>query len=293
MSGLTNRLKTVMLMGLLTAIVVVAGRAIGGQSGMIMAFLFALLMNGGSYWFSDKIVIKMTRSKPFTREENPQVYDMVEKLARNANLPMPKLYITPSPQPNAFATGRNLQHAAVALSEGILRILNREELEGVVAHELAHIKNRDILISTFAAVMAGVVTMLADWAQWALIFGGFNNNNDDEGPSGLAALPLIILGPLAAMLVQMAVSRSREYLADSTGADIAGSSEGLANALLKLERGARAIPTDVNPAASHLFIVNPLTGRQALNLFSTHPPIEERVKRLKSITVRNGRPIFE
>ncbi|MDS1029130.1 zinc metalloprotease HtpX [Bacillota bacterium LX-D] len=282
MGGFTNQIKTVFLMGLLTVLVVLAGKALGGNSGMILAFGFAVVMNGFSYWFSDKIAIKMTRSVPVSRNEAPELYDIVEKLTRNANLPMPKLYITPSPQPNAFATGRNPNHAAVAVTQGIMQLLNREELEGVLAHELAHIKNRDIFIGTLAAVMAGVITTLADWAQWALIFGGLNRD-EDEGGGGLAALPLIILGPIAAMLVQMAVSRSREYLADATGAEIAGNANGLASALQKLERAAHAVPMHVSPATSHLFIVNPFSARSLMNLFSTHPPIEERVRRLHAM----------
>ncbi|MFZ5641583.1 MAG: zinc metalloprotease HtpX [Bacillota bacterium] len=282
MSGFGNQLKTLIFMSVLTALVVVAGSALGGRSGMVLAFGFALVMNGASYWFSDKIVIKMTGSRPLERRDNPELFDMVERLAREAGIPMPKLYLTPSPQPNAFATGRNPDHAAVAVTEGLLRLLNREELAGVIAHELAHIKNRDILIGTLAAVMAGVITMLANWAQWALIFGG-GSSDDEEGGSGLAALPMIILAPIAAMLVQMAISRSREYLADSTGADIAGRPDGLAQALLKLEQGARMIPADVNPATSHMYIVNPLSGRRLINLFSTHPPVTERVKKLRNM----------
>lgn len=282
MSGFGNQLKTLIFMSVLTALVVVAGSALGGRSGMVLAFGFALVMNGASYWFSDKIVIKMTGSRPLERRDNPELFDMVERLAREAGIPMPKLYLAPSPQPNAFATGRNPDHAAVAVTEGLLRLLNREELAGVIAHELAHIKNRDILIGTLAAVMAGVITMLANWAQWALIFGG-GSSDDEEGGSGLAALPMIILAPIAAMLVQMAISRSREYLADSTGADIAGRPDGLAQALLKLEQGARMIPADVNPATSHMYIVNPLSGRRLINLFSTHPPVTERVKKLRNM----------
>lgn len=282
MSGLGNQIKTLIFLSVLTALVVLAGGALGGRTGMIFAFGIALLMNGASYWFSDKIVIKMTRSRPIERKDSPELYDMVDNLSRAAGLPMPKLYITPSPQPNAFATGRNPSHAAVAVTEGILRLLSKEELEGVLAHELAHIKNRDILVGTLAAVLAGVITMLADWAQWALIFGGIGSDDDEEG-SSLAALPVIILAPLAAILVQMAISRSREYLADSTGAEIAGNSRGLAHALLKLEQGARMVPMDVSPAASHMFIVNPLSAKRLINLFSTHPPIAERVKRLSKI----------
>jgi len=202
----------------------------------------------------------------------------VERLADNAGLPMPRIYMTPSPQPNAFATGRNPKHAAVAVTQGLMQLLNREELEGVLAHELAHIKNRDILISTLAAVLAGVITTLANWGQWALMFGGLGGDDDDA--SGLAALPMIILGPIAAMLVQMGISRSREFLADSTGAEIAGNSYGLASALQKVERGSALMTMEVNPSASHMFIVKPLNARRLANLFSTHPPIEERVKRL-------------
>ena len=285
MSGFGNQMKTVFLLGLLTVLVILAGSAFG-PNGMIIAFIFAMLMNGASYWFSDKIALAMTRSQPIARERNPQLYSLVEQLARRAGLPMPRLYLTPSPQPNAFATGRSPAHSAVAVTSGLLQLLDQEELAGVIAHELAHIKNRDVLISTLAAVMAGVVTTLANWAQWALLFGGLGSGDDDEGGSGLAALPLIILGPLAAMLVQMAVSRSREYLADATGAEIAGRSRGLAQALLKLDRSARMIPMNVNPAASHLFIVNPLTAQRLLSLFSTHPPIHERVARLNKLTIR-------
>lgn len=278
-------MKTVFLMSLLTILVILAGGALGGANGMKMAFVFALVMNFGSYWFSDKVALSMTRSQPVSREENPGLYAIVEKLAYNADLPMPRIYMTPSNQPNAFATGRNPHHSAIAVTQGIMQILNREELEGVLAHELAHIKNRDILISTLAAVLAGVITTLANWAQWALMFGGFGGD-DEDGASGLAALPLIILGPIAALLVQMGISRSREYLADATGAEIAGNSYGLAQALQKLERGSAMIPMNVNPAASHMFIVNPLNAKRVASLFSTHPPIEERVKRLYSMSNR-------
>jgi len=281
MQGLGNQLKTMFLMTLMTILVILIGRAIGGSQGMFIAFIFAMVMNFGSYWFSDKLALTMTRSQPLAREEAPELYTIVEKLARQANLPMPKIYLTPASQPNAFATGRNPQHAAIAVTQGIMQTLNRQELEGVLAHELAHIKNRDILISTLAAVMAGVITTLANWAQWALLFG--MGSEDEEGLSGLAALPLIILGPIAALLVQMGISRSREYLADETGARIAGNSTGLAQALLKLEQGAALRPMNVNPAASHMFIVNPLTAQRLRSLFSTHPPIQERVNRLNSM----------
>lgn len=285
MNGFGNQLKTITLMSILTILVVLIGRALGGQQGMVMAFIFALIMNGGSYWFSDKIALTMTRAVPLSREENPYLFEIIERLSYQAGLPMPRVYGIPSGQPNAFATGRDPAHSAVAVTQGLLQMLSREELEGVLAHELAHIRNRDVLISTMAAVMAGVITTIANWAQWALMFGGFGGN-DDEGGSGLAALPLIILGPLAAMLVQMAISRSREYLADSTGAEIAGQPYGLASALAKLERASSIMPMQVNPAASHLFIVNPLNGQRLVSLFSTHPPIGERIKRLQSMNLR-------
>ncbi|MDT3699554.1 MAG: zinc metalloprotease HtpX [Thermincola sp.] len=283
MSGFGNQMKTVFFLGLLTVIVVMIGGALGGRSGLIIALGLALVMNGVSYWYSDKIVIKMTGSQPLSREQNPNLYDLVEGLAYKAGIPTPKIYITPSHQPNAFATGRNPEHGVVAVTQGLMQLLTTEELKGVIAHELAHIKNRDILVGTVAAVMAGVITTLANMAQWALLFGGLSGSDDEEGGSGLAALPLIILGPIAALLVQMAISRSREYLADSTGADISGSSEGLAMALLKLEQASQRVPMQVNPAASHMFIVNPLRGRSLMSLFSTHPPIAERVNRLKQM----------
>lgn len=281
MSSFGNQIKTLLLMSVLTILVVLIGRGIGGQSGMLMALVLALVMNGGSYWFSDKIALSMTGAKPLTRNDNIEIYNMVERLTANAGIPMPRLYITASTQPNAFATGRNPKHSAVAVTQGLLNILNYEELEGVIAHELAHIKNRDVLISTIAAVMAGVITTMANWAQWALMFG-MGNSDEEEGPGFLAALPLIILGPIAAMLVQMAVSRSREYLADSTGARITGHSRGLSNALLKLDQASRVVPMDVNPAVSHMFIVNPLSAQRLMNLFSTHPTIEDRVRRLQN-----------
>jgi heat shock protein HtpX len=283
MNGFANQFKSYTLLTVLTILVVVIGMLLGGQVGMIFALGLALIFNGVTYWYSDKIAIKMTGSKPTSRNEYPELYTLVEELTQRAKLPMPKLYITPSYQPNAFATGRNPENSAVAVTEGLLQLLNKEELRGVIAHELAHIKNRDVFVGTLAAVMAGVITTLANMAQWAMIMGGLGNSDDEEESSGLAALPLIILGPIAALLVQMAISRSREYLADSTGAEIAGQSSGLANALLKLKHGSAQITMAVNPAASHLFIVNPLSGRSFLSFFSTHPPIEERVKRLNNI----------
>ena len=281
LSYFANQMRTFILLALLTVLLVLAGRAIGGQSGMMIAFLFAIVMNFGGYWFSDRIALSMTRSREVSEQEAPEYYSIVRKLTEQADMPMPRLYITPSPQANAFATGRDPNHAAVAVTEGILRILNRDELEGVIAHELAHIRNRDILIGSLAAVIAGAITMLANWAQWALLFGGLGR--DDENHNPLLALPLILLAPLAAGLIQMAISRSREFLADETGALISGNPHALANALLKLEQSARQIPMQVNPAASHMFIVNPLRGVNVAHLFSTHPPIEERVRRLRAM----------
>jgi len=265
-------------MSFLTVLLVLIGKAVGGSSGAMMFFLFALAMNFFSYFYSDKIVIKMTGSQPVTKEQAPELYRMVENLVQRANMPMPKLYVTPSAQPNAFATGRNPNHAAVAVTEGLIRMMNRDELEGVLAHELAHIKNRDILISTIAATLAGAITMIANVIKWGAVFG--MGRNDEEG-GGIAGLAMAIIAPIAAMLVQMAISRAREFDADATGAQIAGNSEGLANALLKLERGVQQIPMEVNPAASHMFIMNPLSGQSLMRLFSTHPPINERVAKLR------------
>lgn len=272
-------------MSTLTVLVIMAGSTLGGKTGMLVALVIAAVMNFSTYWLSDKLAISMTKSVPLDKNHYSYLYKMVERLTENAKMPMPRLYLTPSQQPNAFATGRNPENAAVAVTEGLLRILDHEELEGVIAHELAHIKNRDTLISTLAAVMAGVITTLANWAQWALLFGGMGGSDEEgEGAGGLAALPLIILGPIAAMLVQMAISRSREYMADTTGAKIAGNSRGLANALLKLEQASKVLPMNVNPAASHLFIVNPFTAQKMLSLFSTHPPIGDRVQKLRSLS---------
>lgn len=274
-----NSFKVFMLMGLLSVLLVLLGNAIGGQSGALLFFIIAVGMNFFSYFYSDKIAIKMTGSKPVSEAEAPQLYDMVRMLTSRAGIPMPKLYITPSNQPNAFATGRNPSHAAVSVTEGILRLLNRSELEGVLAHELAHIKNRDVLIGTIAAAFAGAITMMANVFQWTAIFG--MGRDDEEGGSMLGGLIMAFIAPIAATIIQLAISRSREYTADATGAHIAGSPAGLANALLKLESAAHRAPMQVNPAASHLFIVNPLSGASLTRLFSTHPPIEDRVERLK------------
>lgn len=283
-----NNMKAFLLMGVLTVLLVLIGNAVGGRSGVMLFFVIALGMNFITYFFSDSIAIKMTRSRPVTENEAPELYAIVRNLSERAGIPMPRIFITPSAQPNAFATGRGPTHAAVAVTEGIMGLLSRTELEGVLAHELGHVKNRDVLIGTIAASLAGAITMIANMLQWGLIFGGIGGS-DDEGGSGILGLAgtllMIVLAPIAAMLIQMAISRSREFEADADGARIAGSSAGLAGALLKLERGAKQIPMQVNPAASHLFIVNPLSGQSMARLFSTHPPIEERVRRLEEMTV--------
>ena len=277
-----NTFKTTFLMALLTVLLVTAGGAMGGEGGMILAFLFALIMNGVSYWFSDKIVLRMYGAKEIGAEQAPQVHRMVQELAMRGRMPMPKLYLIPQEAPNAFATGRDENHAAVAVTEGILRILDERELRGVLAHELSHIKNRDILIGTIAATMAGAISMLANMAHWGMIFGG-RSSDDRGGGHPIVALLMIIVAPLAAMLVQMAISRSREFGADATGATISGDPSSLANALRKLERGAERIPMEANPATAHMFIVNPLTGGGLMTLFSTHPPMQERIRRLESM----------
>jgi heat shock protein HtpX len=281
-----NTLKTVVLLTFLTVLLVFVGGAIGGRSGMVIAFAMALVMNFVSYWFSDKIVLSMYRAQPVTEVQEPELYGSVRRLSQKAGLPMPKVYIIPDESMNAFATGRNPEHGVVAVTHGIKRALDREELEGVLAHELSHIKHRDILTGTIVATIAGAISMLAQMAQWAMIFGGGSRRDDDEGGSSpIVAIVMMIVAPIAAMLVQMAISRTREYEADKGGAAIAGNPFGLANALLKLERGAQVVPLhDAKPATAHMFIVNPLTGGGLMNLFSTHPPIAERVKRLKEMT---------
>ena len=267
-------------MALLTILLVMAGGALGGQSGMVTAFLFALAMNGFRYWFSDKIVLRMYSARVVDLKDAPKLYRILQDLTLRAHMPMPRVYLIPQEAPNAFATGRDEKHAAVAVTEGILDILTESELRGVLAHELSHVKNRDILIGTIAATMAGAISMLANIAQWGLIFGG-RSNDDREGGNPIAALAMIILAPLAAMLVQLAISRGREYGADATGASISGDPLSLANALKKLQRGVEQIPMQANPATAHMFIVSPLTGGGLMTLFSTHPPLEERISRLE------------
>lgn len=277
-----NTMKTFMLMALLTALVIFVGGLIGGSNGMMFAFVLAIAMNFGSYWFSDKIVLRMYGAQEITAETNPNLVGIVRDLAQRSGLPMPRVYIIPTEQPNAFATGRNPEHAAVAMTEGIVRTLSQDELRGVLAHELAHVKHRDILIGTIAATMAGAIGMLANMAQWALIFGG-GRSSDDRGGNPLGGLLMIILAPIAAMLIQMAVSRSREFEADRGGAEIAGNPLSLANALRKLEARAEAVPMNATPATAHMFIVNPLRGGGMMSLFSTHPPMEERIARLEQM----------
>ncbi|ADG07023.1 zinc metalloprotease HtpX [Kyrpidia tusciae] len=278
-----NSLKTWLLMGVLTVLLVLLGRWVGGPSGALIFLLLAVAMNFVGYFFSDSIALRMSGARELPESEAPQLHAMIRRLADRAGLPMPRVYITPSPQPNAFATGRNPQHAAVAVTEGILRLLTPHELEGVLAHELAHVRNRDILISSMAAMLAGAITWIADAIQWGAIFGGFSRQDDEEGPGLLGGLFMAILAPIAATLIQLAISRAREFKADATGARIAGTPDGLASALLKLEAAAQQIPSFVNPSTAHMYIVNPLKGSTIAGLFSTHPPIEERVRRLRAM----------
>ncbi len=280
-----NTIKTALLLGSLTGLLMLIGGYFGGQSGVVIAFIFACIMNLGSYWFSDKIVLSMYRATEVTERQAPELFTIVRNLALRDGLPMPRVYIVPGDTPNAFATGRNEKHAVVAVTEGILRILNREELEGVIAHELSHIKDRDILISSIAATLAGAIVMLANMAQWAAIFGfGGRDDNEEGGGNVIGLILMAILAPIAATIIQMAISRSREYLADSEGARLSGKPLGLANALVKLSRAAQVAPMDANPSTAHLFIVNPLTGKSLMSLFSTHPPIEDRVARLRTMS---------
>jgi heat shock protein HtpX len=289
-----NHVKTGLLLAGLTVLLVLLGRWLGGAQGMVIAFAFAIVMNVGSYWFSDKIVLSMYHARPITPEQSPELYRMVSRLCERANLPMPKLYVIPDPTPNAFATGRDPRHSAVAVNEGLLRILDHEEVEGVIAHELAHIKNRDTLISTIAATIAGAITMLANMAQWAAMFGGMGRSDDDEGGNPIALLVMAILAPFAAMILQMAISRSREYQADRVGAEICGRPLALASALSKLERGVALPHRQADPATAHMFIVNPLRGQAFASLFSTHPATSDRIAKLEALAreMGVGRPAY-
>jgi heat shock protein HtpX len=281
---MSNTIKSVLLLGTLTGLLVLMGRVLGGNTGMVFAFGLAVVMNFSAYWFSDQIALRMAGAREVSPEQAPQLHSIVEELAYRAGLPKPRVAIVESPSPNAFATGRNADHALVAVTTGILQILDRNELLAVLGHELGHVKNKDILITSIAATIAGAITMLAHMLQFAAFFGGLGSRNSDgEGTNPIAALAMIILAPIAAMLIQMAVSRSREYGADVTGARIVGDPLALASALQKLEAWSQRVPLDVNPAAASLFIVNPLRGQFVANLFSTHPPIEERVKRLRQM----------
>ena len=276
-----NGLKTALLLVVLSLFFLVAGRLIGGRQGMTIALIFALAMNAFAYWFSDKLVLKMYRAQEVDEASAPELYGIVRRLSQKAGLPMPKVYILPQEQPNAFATGRNPKHAAVAATQGILRLLSPEELSGVIGHELSHVKHRDILIGSVAATVAAAISYLAQMGQWALIFGGMGGRSErDENPLG--AILMMFIAPVIAMIIQMAISRSREYSADASGAQLAGNPRYLSNALRKLDYASRQIPLQgAKPATAHMFIVNPLSGKALMRLFSTHPPIEDRIRRLE------------
>lgn len=277
-----NQIRTTVLLAVMTALIIWVGQLLGGRQGMLIALIFAAGMNFFSYWYSDKLVLKMYRASEVAPAQSPELYETVQRLTQRAGLPMPKLYVIPQQTPNAFATGRNPEHAVVAVTEGLLKLMNHREVTGVLAHELAHVKNRDILIGSIAATMAGAIMILATMARWSAIFGGGSSQDDEGGGAGFIGLiAMSIIAPMAAMIIQMAISRSREYLADATGASFAGNSEGLAAALEKLGAYSQKLPMDANPSTAHMFIVNPLSGRSLMSLFSTHPPLEERIARLR------------
>ena len=281
---MSNVFKTGLLLAVLTVMLVLIGGAVGGRQGMLIAFFIAVVMNFVSYWFSDKIVLAAYGAQPIEEASAPRLYAIVHRLATRAGIPMPRVYMIPSETPNAFATGRNPEHAVVAVTEGIMRILDEEELEGVLAHELSHVKNRDMLISTIAATLAGAITYLAHMAQWAAMFGGRGRDDEEGGSNPIAMILLAILAPIAALLVQMAVSRSREFQADATGAKVAGKSWGLMKALEKLQIANQQMPmADATPATAHLFIVNPLFGNRMENLFASHPSTDDRIRRLRQM----------
>ena len=277
-----NNLKTTILLAAMTGLLLVIGEAFGGQRGMIFALVLAAVMNLGTYFFSDKIALKMSGAKPIAREENPRIYQIVERLAAKANVPVPKIYYIPTDSPNAFATGRNPNHASVAVTAGILEICDDEEIEGVLAHELGHVKNRDILISAVVATLAGAITLIARMVYWGELFGGFGGGRSDSRRGGMfSALAMMIVAPLAATLIQLAISRSREYEADATGAHITGNPQGLARALSKIDQWSKRIPMQASPSMAHMYILQPLTtGEVFSSLFSTHPPIRKRIERL-------------
>ena len=276
-----NNLKTTVLLAGLTGLLLAIGQIWGGQRGMMFALVLAAVMNLGSYFFSDKLAIAMSGAKPVAREQAPRLYQIVERLAAKANTPVPKIYFIPTDSPNAFATGRNPSHASVAVTRGILEVCDDEEIEGVLAHELGHVKNRDILISAVVATIAGAITMIARMVWWAEMFGFGGGRSDDRRGGALSALAMMIVAPLAAMLIQLAISRSREYQADATGAGITGNPQGLARALDKIDRWSKRIPMQVSPSMAHMFIIQPLTAGEIFSsLFSTHPPIRKRIERL-------------
>ena len=279
-----NTFKTAFLLSGLTLLLMFVGRVFGGQNGMLIALIFAAVLNFVSYFYSDKIALSMYRAKPVTREELPRAYQVVERLTQKIGIPMPRMYVIPTESPNAFATGRNPNHASVAVTQGILNLLNDEELEGVLAHELGHVRNRDILISSIAATVAGAITYLAEIARWGMIFGGYERDSNDRDGGGFGALLMLILAPIAAMMIQLAVSRSREYQADESGAHYTGNPYALASALAKLDAYSKRLPMQATPSTAHLFIVQPFLGMNLGSLFSTHPPIAKRIERL------TGRP---
>jgi heat shock protein HtpX len=284
-----NQIRTTILLAVMTALILWIGQLFGGRQGMIIALLLAAGMNFFSYWYSDKIVLKMYRAQEASPQQAPELFEMVQTLSRKAGLPMPKLFIIPKEAPNAFATGRNPEHAVVAVTRGLLNIMDRDEVTGVLAHEMAHVKNRDILIGSIAATMAGAIMVLASMARWTAIFGGGGSSDDEGGGGAIGLIAMSLLAPFAAMVIQMAISRSREYLADSTGAGFAGTPEGLARALDKLGRYSKKLPMNANPSTAHMFIVNPLSGRRLMGLFSTHPPLEERIARLRGNPPQTGK----
>lgn len=285
-----NTTKTFFLMAIMTVLLVFVGSLLGGRGGMMMAFVIAVVMNFGSYWFSDKIVLRMYGAQELAPADAPELFQTVQDLTGRAGLPMPKLYMIEGDQPNAFATGRNPEHAAVAVTKGIVSMLSRDELRGVLAHELSHVKHRDILLGTIAATMAGAISMLANMAQWGMMFGGGRGSSDREGGSPIAGLVMMIVAPFAAMLIQLAISRSREFMADESGAQMAGNPLSLASALRKLETRAHQIPMNASPSTAHMFIVNPLSGGGITKLFSTHPPMEERIARLEAMAYGQSLP---
>ncbi len=277
-------LKTTFLLGVMTGLLMLIGGLLGGRGGIELAFVFAAVLNFGSYWFSDKIVLKAYGAQPLDASNAPELYSIVNELAHSAGIPMPRLYMIDSDTPNAFATGRNPQHAAVAVTRGIMRICDREEVKGVLGHELSHVINRDILTSSIAATLAGAIMMLASWVRWGAIFG-LGRGDEDEGGGILGLIVIGVLAPIAATLIQLAISRTREYQADASGARLTHNPLYLANALRKLEASNERMPLDASPATAHLFIVNPLSAQGIARLFSTHPPIEERIRRLEHMAV--------